>query len=81
MASQIKKGLICLWKGCDEGMFEDADALQEHVIKHVQEQMQTNLHNQQNDGTEEQLEEDELLVKKAKMNEEKMTNGADIGER
>jgi hypothetical protein len=77
MTNKITKRLICLWKDCDN-VFEDADALQEHVINHVQEQMQTDLNKQREDGTEEQQEEDEPLAKKAKLNEKKMTNGVDM---
>jgi hypothetical protein len=79
MTSQIRKRLICLWKDCD-GVFEDAAALQEHVTKHVQEQIQPNLENKDIDGTE---EEKGPMAEKAKLNEEKdeIANLTDIGER
>jgi hypothetical protein len=79
MSSQITKRLICLWKGCDELVFEEAVAFKMHVDKHIQEQMQ--MDNQKNDGTEEQQQEDEPLRKKAKLNEDKMASGAVNGER
>jgi hypothetical protein len=79
MASKITKRLICLWKDCDE-VFEEEAAFKVHVDKHFHELMQTDLDNQRNDGNEKQQEEeDEPPTKKAKLNEDKMTNAVDIG--
>jgi hypothetical protein len=82
MASQVTKKLICLCKGCDE-MFEEAAAFKAHVDKHIQEQMQTDLDNQQlNDSTEEQQQQQkDKPLTKATLDEGKMTNGVDIGKR
>jgi DNA-binding FrmR family transcriptional regulator len=78
MASQqTTKRLICVWKGCDD-VFEEAAAFKEHIDKHIHELMQTDLDNQWKNGTEEQQEEDKPL---AKVNEDKMANGMDIGRR
>jgi hypothetical protein len=81
MASQqmTTKRLICLCKGCDD-VFEEAAAYKEHLDKHFHEQMQTDLDNRRKDNTEEQQEEDKPLAL-AKVNEDKMANGVDIGRR
>ena len=79
MANQTAKKLICLWKGCDL-VFDEETAFQEHVIsKHVHEQHQLSLTNQEsNDGTVMAAAE-EPMAKKAKMDHDdednKMING------
>jgi hypothetical protein len=61
--------LICLWKGC-EHVFEEADAFQQHILKHGQEQLELHLNKQKNDGTEGEEEENEPIAKKAKINQD-----------
>jgi hypothetical protein len=61
------KMLICLWKGCEHVVFEEAMAFQEHVIKHVHEQMQPPiLGHRKYAGTE---QEQQPMAKKAKFDE------------
>jgi hypothetical protein len=71
MANEAIKRLNCLWKGC-VSVFDDAAAFQEHVTKHGQ---QLNWDNHDN------MEEEEPLAKKAKLDENKNEMANQIDER